>query len=287
VLKLLDQRQLEFDVVHNHSAAALPLLEWVKIPHVTTVHGDTRRSPADLLFESYPDHPLVAVSHSQRIRSLPQLNWHDTIPLGIDQGFFSPGQEPARASKLGSGFLLHMGSLGRRKGTREAIWIAKSAQRPLVVIGRPDPQDLDFYHSEIEPRLADPVVTFLGERGDIEKITYLRSASALIHPLAWEEPYGLVMLEALACGTPVLTLDRGAVRELVHHGRTGFVGAEWTDLIEPARNPETYDPQECRDSVAHLTVEAMVDRYLDTYSRVIEAPPGVVPLSRPTADYGF
>jgi glycosyltransferase involved in cell wall biosynthesis len=267
-LRLITDRS-EFDLVHNHSAAALPLLDWVKLPHVTTVHGDTRRSPADLLYTEYAAHPFVAESESQRVRGLPHLNWQGTIPPGIDQSAYSPGpttiDTPARIAR--PGFLLHMGSLGSRKGTLEAIWIAKAVERPLVVIGRPDPQDVGYYETEIAPYLNDPQVTFLGERGDVEKIGYLRDAAALVHPLAWEEPFGLVMLEALACGTPVLALDRGAVRELVRHGRTGFIGTTWPELIGPARNPEIYDPQACRESVDHLTVENMVDQYIKIYER--------------------
>jgi glycosyltransferase involved in cell wall biosynthesis len=268
VLKQIHE-QSAFDLVHNHSAAALAHLDWVKLPHVTTVHGDTRRSPADQLYESYAAHPFVAVSQSQRVRGLPNLNWQETIPLGIDQHTFSPPEPDARTDRVNPGFLLHMGSLGRRKGTLEAIWLAKAVQRPLVIIGRPDPQDLEFYQTKIAPSLDDPQVTFLGERGDAEKIHYLQNASALIHPLAWEEPFGLVMLEALACGTPVLTLDRGAVRELIRHERTGFIGTTWPDLIDPARYPEKYDAGECRKSVAHLTVEGMVDRYLELYERLM------------------
>jgi glycosyltransferase involved in cell wall biosynthesis len=259
-----------FDLIHNHSPGAVPLLGATRRVHLTTVHGDTRREPNTQLYAAFPDLPYVAVSRAQRARGLPGLNWLATVHPGIDTELFVPSASAARED-----YLLHVGSLGRRKGTMEAIWVAKAAGRPLVVIGRFDPRDLDYCEQILAPALRQQHVLFLGERNDAEKIAYMQQAVALIHPLAWDEPFGLVFVEALACGIPVLTLDRGAASELVAHGRTGFVGREWIDLIEPARDPSGYDPARCRAAAEPFTVSAMASAYLLIYEEMIAAGAGV------------
>lgn len=150
---------------------------------------------------------------------MPGLNWITQIPPGIDHSTYHPAPLTERAE-----YLLHLGSLGGRKGTLEAIHLAKTVGRPLVVIGSWDPRDLEYCKQQLLPHLEDPNITFLGERGDLEKAHWLRHAAALVHPLAWDEPFGLAIVEALASGIPVLALDRGAARELVDHGRNGFLG---------------------------------------------------------------
>jgi glycosyltransferase involved in cell wall biosynthesis len=264
VLDLLDEAE-PFDVVHNHSPAMIPLLGRVRAPQLTTVHGDTRRAPAEHIYRCYPSGPYVALSSSQQVRGLTGLNWIDRVPPGVDQSLYRPAVDAGRG-----GYLLHLGSLGRRKGTLDAIHLAKAVRRPLVVIGSWDPRDREYCEQQLLPHLDDPNVTFLGERGDQEKAQWLRGAAALVHPLAWDEPFGLAIVEALASGIPVLALDRGAARELIDHGRTGFLGTHWTDLIEPARGTEQFVPEECRSSVAGFTVDAMVEAYLEVYERVVK-----------------
>ena len=271
VLDLLDELE-PFDVVHNHSPAMIPLLGRVHAPQLTTVHGDTRRAPAEHVYRCYPAGPYVALSSSQQVRGLTGLNWIGTVPPGVDQSVYHPAARADRA-----GYLLHLGSLGRRKGTLDAIHLAKAVGRPLVVIGSWDPRDLEYCEQWLLPHLDDPNVTFLGERGDLEKALWLRRAAALVHPLAWDEPFGLAIVEALASGIPVLALDRGAARELIDHGRTGFLGTHWTDLIEPARRAERFTPEECRSSVAGFTVDAMVEGYVEVYERIVKDARGGLP----------
>jgi glycosyltransferase involved in cell wall biosynthesis len=200
------------------------------------------------------------------------LNWIARISPGINQSVYSPVARGDRA-----GYLLHLGSLGRRKGTLDAIHLAKTVGRPLVVIGSWDPRDLEYCEQHLLPHLEDPNIVFLGERGDQEKAHWLRHAAALVHPLAWDEPFGLAIVEALASGIPVLALDRGAARELIDHGRTGFLGAHWTDLIEPTRHAERFSPEQCVASVAGFTIDAMVEGYLEVYERLAKETHGSAP----------
>ena len=264
VLDALDGME-PFDIVHNHTPAMIPFLARARAPHVTTVHGDTRRAPADHIYASYPRGPYVAVSRSQQTKALPGLRWHGRVKLGLDLSQFAPDEFGERGE-----YLLHVGSLGRRKGTLDAIRLAKAVGRPLVIIGTWDPRDKEYCERHIMPFMRDPQISFLGERGDIEKVAWLRRAAALVHPLAWDEPFGLIMLEALACGAPVLALDRGAASELIQHGRNGFLAAHWSELIVPARDAAEFKSDVCRESVLEYTVDSMVDSYLAIYRQLAD-----------------
>jgi glycosyltransferase involved in cell wall biosynthesis len=245
--------------VHNHALGAVGALALLDTPTVTTVHWDPARTPGRASLRLGGDLPYVAISESQRRAHADAFSWIATVPHGIDLAYFRPAPAPRR-------HLLHAGSLGRRKGTLEAIHIALDAGERLVVMGRPDPEDIEFFRTEIEPLFTHELIDFVGECDGAEKLWYFQRAKALIHPIAWPEPFGLVYAEALACGVPVLTIDRGAAAELVRHGETGYVAAEWRELVEQVRRVARYAADDCRDSVGHLSADAMVERYLEVYA---------------------
>jgi glycosyltransferase involved in cell wall biosynthesis len=237
-------------------------LDRARVPYLSTAHGSTSREPGRLAYERFPGHPLVAVSDAQRRLGLPGLNWIATVPNGIDLDEFTPAEHPTRD------YLLHSASFGRRKGTAQAIDIAVAAGIPLVLMGVPNPAERHYFDAEIAPRLNHPLISYAGDLDGAERVRMVRNARALLHPIQWPEPFGLVYVEALACGVPVLTYDEGAAREIVRHGQTGCVATTPAELIAAAGDLDGYDPAACRASVAHLSVDAMTRRYLDAYQRV-------------------
>ncbi|MBS2550520.1 glycosyltransferase [Catenulispora sp. NL8] len=251
-----------FDIIHDHTRLGAVDFAALDVPAVTTAHYDPTRDPMRWAREVAAGHPYVALSNAQ-MRSAPDVNWTGVIPNGIDQSFYRPGEDRF-------GYLVHIAALGPRKGTDLAIRIARAAGRQLVVIGSADRADPEGFAREVEPLLGDEHVTWLDEQSGDAKLPWLQGAAALLHPIRWDEPFGLVYVEALACGVPVLTLNRGAAPELVQHGVTGVVADQWTDLIDAARDPHRWSPQACRASVSHLTDDAMVEAYLNLYEQLID-----------------
>jgi glycosyltransferase involved in cell wall biosynthesis len=252
----------ELDVVHNHSQAAMGFLSLIDTPSVTTVHGTTYFHVMRPIFEAFRDQSYVALSESQKRVGVQGMNWVATVPNGIDTCRYAPAEVERE-------YLLHAATLCERKGTREAIQVARETGIPLVLMGRVDPLDRPYFEADVEPYVDGRHIRYVGEVYGAEKLRLFQGARGLVLPLYWEEPFGLVFLEALACGVPVLTLDRGSARELVRHGETGFIGREWTDLIEPARRLDELSPLACRRSAEPFTVEAMAEAYARVYERVI------------------
>lgn len=263
--RLISAEAGSYDVVHDHTRFGAVDFAGLDIPALTTAHYDPTRDPFRWTQEATAGHPYVALSQAQK-RSAPDVSWLGVVPNGIDQDFFRPGTDRF-------GYLLHIAALGTRKGTDLAIRIARAAGRRLVVMGSADRADPEGF-AKVQPMLAEEHVTWLDEQAGAQKLAWLQGAAALVHPIQWEEPFGLVYVEALACGVPVLTLDRGAAREVVRDGEAGVVAEQWTDLIGPAREAHRWPAEACRASVAHLTEDAMVEAYLKLYEGLIDRADG-------------
>ena len=256
------------DIVHNHCVQAQPILHAVDATVVTSVHGDPQSDPGRTTYQVFPEHPYIALSAHQRARGVPGQNWIATVPCGIDLDFYRPA-DPA----LREDYFLHMASFCTRKGTLAAIEIARAAGRPIRLVGRSAPDEPGFLEDRILPLVDGNSVIYDGELGDEAKLGLLQRAAALVHPIDWPEPFGLVFIEALACGTPVLTLERGAVPELVRDGSAGIVAKSLAELTEAALDLPPFDPGTCRETVAHLSTEAMADAYEAAYRSVLEGRP--------------
>jgi glycosyltransferase involved in cell wall biosynthesis len=255
-----------FDVLHFHTDyLQFPLLRREPSPSVTTLHGFL--SPTDVvpLLETYAEAPLISISDAQR-RPIARANWIATIHHGLPRQLHTFRPEP-------DGYLAFLGRISPEKRLDRAIEIARRAALPLKVAAKIYPEDRRYYESCIAPLLeaSSSFVEFVGEVGGRAKDQLLGGARALLFPIDWEEPFGLVMIEALACGTPVVAWRRGAVPEVVEDGVTGFVVDELDAAVDAVRAIGAIDRARCR-AVFEERFEAtrMAQAYLDAYGRAID-----------------
>jgi glycosyltransferase involved in cell wall biosynthesis len=253
-----------FDIVHFHADYLhYPLLRHSPCRAVTTIHG--RIFPHDVrgLYEQFPETPLISISDFQR-RPLPDANWQATVYHGIPRDLYG-------FSETGGDYLAFVGRVSPEKRIDRAIEIAGRAGMKLKVAARIDPKDEDYYHEQIEPlfRKHKSFVEFVGQIGDDEKQEFLGNAAALLFPIDWPEPFGLVMIEALACGTPVIAWRNGSVPEVVDEGRTGFVVDGIDDAVAAVERVGQIDRATCRHVFEErFVVTRMARDYLDTYARL-------------------
>jgi glycosyltransferase involved in cell wall biosynthesis len=272
----------QFDLIHSHvDFLAFPCAAVVPTPTVTTLHGRLDLPDLPRIYARFPDMPVVSISNSQR-EPLPEADWVATVYNGIDLAAhpFHP---------RGGGYLAFLGRISPDKGLDRAIHIARQAGLPLKVAARmplehSDDQttrgDWDYYRKVIEPLFHEPDVEYVGEVGDDERPLFLGNARALLFPIDWPEPFGLVMAEALACGTPVVARRRGSVPEVVRDGVTGLIGETDEDLVRLCERVGELDRPACRAEAAQrFSVEAMADGYEAVYRRIrdgnVPAPPPV------------
>jgi glycosyltransferase involved in cell wall biosynthesis len=258
------QRAAEFDVIHFHvDYLHFPLSRRQQIPHVTTLHG--RLDIPDLipLYLEYRDMPLVSISYVQR-ESLHWANWQATVYHGLPADIYEFRERPGD-------YLAFLGRISPEKRVDRAIEIAKRVQMPVKIAGKVDRVDQDYFENVIEPLLRDPLVEFVGEIGDGEKEEFLGHAYALLFPIDWPEPFGLVMVEAMACGTPVIAYRSGAVPEVMEQGHTGFIVEGLEDAVEAVRRVPELSRRRCREVFdQRFTAERMAHDYVEVYERLIK-----------------
>jgi len=263
-LELVAQRAADFDVLHFHTEPLhLPLARRLPTPAVTTMHGLLREPDLGALLREFDDAPLVAISASQR-RATPFANWRATIHHGLPVDEFDVCVAPG-------GYLLWMGRMMRGKRPDLAIEIARRARTPLKMAAAVHPGERAYFADEIAPlieRSAD-FVEYLGEVGGEQRAELLRHARALLFPIDWDEPFGMVMIEALACGTPVVAFRRGAVVEVIEDGVTGFVVESVDQAVDALRRIESIGRRACRDVFERrFTATRMAREYVELYERV-------------------
>jgi glycosyltransferase involved in cell wall biosynthesis len=249
------ERADEFDVIHN-SFDFLPLTysELVDTPLLTTIHGFS--SPAILpVYQRYDARSAyVAISEADRH---PSLEYLATIHHGIDTDAFSLHPAPG-------GYLLFFGRIHPDKGTVEAIEVAERVGMPLTIAGIV--QDERYFEEEVVPRLDDDRIRFVGAVGPEERVALLGGAHALLHLISFEEPFGYSVVEAMACGTPVIAFRRGSMPELIGDGSSGFVVADVDEAVAAVGKTSALDrPAIRRHAVAHFDKARMIDAYLDAY----------------------
>jgi glycosyltransferase involved in cell wall biosynthesis len=252
------------DVVHDHTVVGPAYAERLPaLPVVTTNHGPFDRELLDVYRAVAHRVPVIAISHAQAAtaRGLPLAG---VIHHGIDVDRFPLGRGAG-------GHLLFLGRMTPDKGAEQAIAIARRAGVPLVLAAKMrEPAERRYFERRIAPLLG-PGVDYLGEVGGADKGGLLAGAVGLLNPIQWDEPFGLVMIEALACGTPVLATPRGAAPEIVDHGVTGFLGSE-DELVAAAGRLGELDRTACRAAVAErFSTTRMVEEHLDLFSRILAA----------------
>ena len=262
---LLDRAD-EFDIVHFHSGYLhFPL--WDELPPgVTTLHGRLDFDPPQF-YARYPRAPLLSISEAQRA-PWPQANWVRTIHHGLPRDLLHAGPGDG-------GYLAFVGRISREKRVDRAIEIARRARMPLKIAAKIDPADVAYVEHAVQPLLDRPGVEFLGETDERGKQELLSNAAALLFPIDWPEPFGLVMIEALACGTPVIAWRRGSVPEIIEHGRTGFVIDNIEDAVQAVLHIGDIDRAECRRAFERrFTAQRMANEYVEAYRTILrERPP--------------
>jgi len=265
VLEHVFQRAAEFDIIHFHvDYLHFPLSRRQPITHVTTLHG--RLDLADLvpLYQEFRDMPVVSISNAQR-EPLPWANWQGTIYHGIPADQYRFREEPGN-------YLAFMGRISPEKRVDRAIKIAKQVQIPLRIAAKVDPVDKEYFASVIKPLLGHPLVELVGEIGEGEKDNFLGHAYALLLPIDWPEPFGLVMIEAMACGTPVIAYRGGAVPEVMEEGHTGFIVRAFKDAVEAVRRVPELSRQRCREVFEkRFTATRMAHDYVQVYEQLINS----------------
>jgi glycosyltransferase involved in cell wall biosynthesis len=216
MLERVYQRAGEFDFLHCHlDYYPFSLLSRQATPFVTTLHGRLDLPEHQPMFDTFSAVPVVSISNAQR-RPVPQANWVRTVHHGLPVRLLEP--RPVKPS-----YFAFLGRIAPEKGIDRAIQIAQHCGVPLKVAAKVDKADQDYYDERIEPMIKSNNVEFIGEITDKEKPEFLSGAIALLVPIDWPEPFGLVMIEAMACGTPVIAFNRGSVSEIIEDGLTGFV----------------------------------------------------------------
>lgn len=265
---MLQERSLgaegDFDVIHSHlDFLGFPLARRNPRPVVTTLHGRLDLPELQPVFREFADMPLVSISDAQR-RPIAWANWEATIHHGLPAHLYTYHSQH-------QGYLAFLGRISPEKRPDHAIEVAKRTGLPLRIAAKVDPADLQYYRSEIEPLLDHPLIEFIGEISDAEKNDFVGNALALVCPYDWPEPFGLVLIEALACGTPVLAYRRGSIPEIIEHGRTGFVSENLTEMIAAVERIGQIDRQRCRASFdQRFTADRMARDYVALYERIIE-----------------
>jgi glycosyltransferase involved in cell wall biosynthesis len=262
---LLDQvsrRAHEFDVVHYHiDYLHFPLTRCSPHPHITTLHGRLDIPDLGPLYEEFREMPVVSISNSQR-GPLPQANWQATVYHGLPADLLRLKREPGR-------YLAFIGRFSPEKGPDRAIAIAQRAGLPLKLAAKVDDVDRQYFERVVEPLLGGPLIEYVGEIAEPQKEEFLGNAAALLFPIDWPEPFGLVMIEAMACGTPVIAFPGGAVEEVMEDGRSGFVVSTVDDAVAAVRRVRDLDRAACREVFdRRFTAAKMAAGYVRVYERV-------------------
>lgn len=265
------RRQKEFDIIHNHGQyLAMFLCEFSDTPIVHTIHGSYY--PGEVpeekrkVLTTFKNHRFVSISNNQR-GGMPDLNFVTTVYNGIDTAQFNYTEKPR------GDYLLWVGRIVAKKGPLPAIETAKKTNTPLVIAAAIDEADRPYYEKEIKPHIDGKFINYIGEINHNTSEELYGNAICTLFPITWHEPFGLVMVESMACGTPVIAYNIGSVPEIVVHGKTGFIvgilsGVE--GMSHAVREIKDIQRGECRAHVLeHFTKEKMVEGYIEAYKKVL------------------
>ncbi|NJL17420.1 MAG: glycosyltransferase family 4 protein [Nitrospira sp.] len=266
-LMMLQERGLgsatDFDIIHSHlDFNGFPLARRNPVPVVTTLHGRLDLQELEPVFREFSEMPLVSISDSQR-RPLPWANWAGTVYHGLPRNLYTFHPQS-------QGYLAFVGRIAPEKRPDHAIEIAKRAGLPLRIAAKVDRADRTYFEAEIEPLLSHPLIEFVGEISDAEKDEFIGNAMAVVCPYDWPEPFGLVLIEAFACGTPVLAYRRGSIPEIVNHGVTGFICETVDEMVDAVGQVSLIDRKQCRATFdERFTANRMARDYVALYERLL------------------
>lgn len=264
------QERSAFDLIHFHvDYLHFAVSRREQLVGLTTLHG--RLDIPDLvpLYRTFPEMPVVSISNAQR-KPLPGLNWQGTVHHGLPVNQFKFHAGPGK-------YLAFLGRTSPEKGLDRAIAIAKRVGIPLKIAAKIDRADADYFEARIKPLLDHPLIEFIGEIGHYEKNDFLGNAMSLLFPIQWPEPFGLVMIEAMACGTPVIAYPGGSVAEVMKDGVTGFIVPNEDEAVRAVERIHETDRQKCRQYFERkFTAARMAQDYLNIYERLVQREPAPI-----------
>ena len=266
-LERVRQRAHEFDVLHFHvDCLHIPLFRHLTHKCVTTVHGRLDLTDLQPFYDEFSETPLVSISNAQRI-PLPRVNWLGTVYHGLRQEICRFNPHPR------DDYYAFLGRISPEKGVERAIEIAQCARVPLRIAAKVDRADERYFHERIRPLLGGPMVEFIGEIDEHQKPDFLGNARALLFPIDWPEPFGLVMIEAMSCGTPIIAWPCGSVPEIIDHGVSGFLVHSIDEAVIATRHIHHLDRHRVRAQFdRRFTAARMAHDYVAVYERLLSEP---------------
>jgi glycosyltransferase involved in cell wall biosynthesis len=265
MLEMIQKEMQRFDIIHYH-------LDYIhysysrknKTPHVTTLHGRLDIPELIPLFNEFKEMPVISISNSQK-QPFSEINWKATIHHGLPENKYTFNSKP-------EDYFAFIGRFAPEKRPEIAIELCQKTNTKLKLAAKVDRADEEYYKAIVEPLLKQPNVNYIGEINDGEKNNFLGNAIALIFPINWPEPFGLVMIEAMACGTPVIAWNHGSVSEVIEHGVNGFIVNTMDEAIEAIKNIHKIDRKKVRENFEkRFTVKKMTDEYLNAYKEIISS----------------
>jgi glycosyltransferase involved in cell wall biosynthesis len=256
------EHQDEFDIIHDHNSfLALPTANIARVPVVMTCHGPFTPENRHI-FKTLRKPHLVTISNAQA--TVPDLNYAGTVYNGLDLA-------PYPFSAEHDGYLLFVGRISREKGLHIAIEVALNVNMPLIIAAKLDDVDRTYFEQQVEPFLSEKI-RWIGEVDEEERNQLMSRAFCLVHAATWREPFGLTLIEAMACGCPVLGTNMGSIPEIVVDGKTGYVVNSVEEMIDAIYAMGTIDRSECRrHALAHFSAKRMTEEYERIYEKAIAA----------------
>lgn len=253
----------KFDIIHNHTDHnALPYSQFIDVPMVTHLHGPFVPERVKV-YKEYNNTYFISISKNQQ-QQQPKLNYVANIYHGIPVEKFEFNDKPGD-------HLVWLGRISPQKDTRGAIEVARRTGRKLILAGKIDKVDEEYYEEEVRPYIDGEQIHYIGELGFADKIGFLKDAWCMLMPLTWQEPFGLVMIEALACGTPVIASNMGSVPEIIQDGKTGFIVSSISQMIKKVDEISKISRRACRKYVEkNFTQEKMISEHIKAYKEVIK-----------------
>jgi glycosyltransferase involved in cell wall biosynthesis len=263
LLETMAARAKEFDVIHCHiDWLALPLLIRSGVPFLTTMHGRLDITGLPDVVRHFPEAPFVSISNNQRL-PLPGAHWLGTVYHGLPSQSLHPRFEPGS-------YLAFLGRLTKEKGPEEAMRIARDAGIPLRIAAKVPKGERGYFKEQLEPKIDGREVQLTGEVNDKTKEEFLANAAGLLFPIDWPEPFGLVMIEAMACGTPVIAYRHGSVPEVIDEGVTGFVVDSEEEAVRAVRRLGEIDRRQVRACFERrFTARRMASEYVALYEDLV------------------
>ena len=263
----LIERVDDFDIIHFHTDMIhFPMFSRFADKTITTLHGRLDMKDLAPVYERWPEFGLVSISDDQR-KPLAFANWRATVHHGMPE-------ESYKFAPKSDGYLAFLGRISPEKRPDRAIEIALKLGKPLKIAAKVDAADKVYYETKIKPLLDNPLIEFIGEIGDHQKSEFLGKADALLFPIDWPEPFGLVMIEAMACGTPVIAFKCGSTTEVIEDGTTGYLVDTMDQAVEAAGRAHLLDRAAIRERFEQrFSAAAMARRYMDVYGDLLAQRP--------------